>query len=175
MSLPVPSGPWCDFDEVRKFVEGQFVGEPYSIHGSSHWRRVEQNGLWLAKRSGADPFVVRLFAWFHDACRVNDYTDPGHGSRGAALASSMHGSLFQLNPASLELLLYACTWHTDRDFTDDPTIATCWDADRLDLGRVGMLPSEEFMNTDFGKQVARTGSFYPLLTEEERASVASPV
>ena len=47
------------------------------------------------------------------------------------------------------------TWHPCT--TDDPTIGTCWDADRLDIGRVGIIPHERFMSTAAGKRrVSRT-------------------
>ena len=35
--------------------------------------------------------------------------------------------------------------------TDDITIHTCWDADRLDLGRIGVMPIAERLNTDVGR------------------------
>ena len=38
---------------------------------------------------------------------------------------------------------------------DAITIGTCWDADRLDLGRVGIIPSSDFMSTQAGKESAR--------------------
>lgn len=71
---------------------------------------------------------------------------------------------------AFERLSYACIWHTDKDHSDDPTIGTCWDADRLDLGRVGVVPSEDFMSTSFAKEAARVGSFQPLLSEAELMS-----
>ena len=37
------------------------------------------------------------------------------------------------------------------------TIGTCWDADRLDLGRVGVIPSVDFMSTHAGKKAACVG------------------
>ncbi len=150
---------WCDFERLEKVVVGQFKEEAGAVHGVSHWRRVEQHGLWLASRMDVDILVVRLFAWFHDSKRENDYTDPDHGKRGAEFARSLRGQLFELEDAAMEKLVYACTWHTERDFTDDLTIGTCWDADRLDLGRVGVIPSPEFMNTPFGREVAKAGSF----------------
>ena len=56
-------------------------------------------------------------------------------------------------------------WHTDAEHSDDVTIGTCWDADRLDLGRVGIIPDEAFMSTDFGKEIARKGSIYSFLKD----------
>ena len=32
------------------------------------------------------------------------------------------------------------------------TIQTCWDADRLDLGRVGMMPDPRFLSTEIAKR-----------------------
>ncbi|MDR0534562.1 MAG: hypothetical protein LBH01_11475 [Verrucomicrobiales bacterium] len=156
---------WCDFERLANVVMEQFHADAYSVHGPAHWRRVEQNALWLSTKTGADVLVVRLFAWFHDSRRENDFTDPYHGRRGADYATKLRGELFQLEDAAFDLLYYACEWHTDRDHSQNVTVGTCWDADRLDLGRVGMIPSEEFMSTDFGKEVAKVGSFYPFLNE----------
>lgn len=161
----MPHERWCDFEKLQATLSGQFHGDAYSVHGPAHWRRVEQNGLWLTERTGADVLVVRLFAWFHDCKRVNDYTDPEHGKRGAAYAAELRGRLFDLEDAAFESLAYACIWHTDKDHADDITIGTCWDADRLDLGRVGAIPSADFMSTAFGKQVANAGSFYPFVSD----------
>jgi len=106
---------------------------------------------------------VRLFALFHDSRRENDGVDDGHGARAAEYASTLIGSLYNLSDAHFELLRYACVWHTDGVHHADATIGTCWDADRLDLGRVGVIPSPEFMSTDFGREIAEYGSIQPFL------------
>ena len=157
------SSRWCDFDELIRTVSSQFRLGSYSDHGPHHWKRVEQNGLWLATQTGADLMVVRLFAWFHDAKRENECNDPDHGRRGGEYATSLRGKLFDLDDAAFESLVSACVGHTDEQFSSDPVIGTCWDADRLDLGRVGMIPSPDYMSTAFGKEVANAGSFYPFL------------
>jgi uncharacterized protein len=110
------------------------------VHGVAHWARVLENGLRLAPVTGADPEVVTLFALFHDACRRNDHIDPRHGARGAALAASLLGEHFDGRPHQLHLLLQACALHTEGGTEADATVATCWDADRLDLLRVGIRP-----------------------------------
>ncbi len=126
----------------------------HGIHGPQHWARVERNGLYLAKDSGADVRVVSLFALFHDSCRINDGFDPEHGSRGAEYARQSRGLLQFLDDTACEQLLYACTWHTDQHHHDDPTIHTCFDADRLDLGRVGITPHADFLNTPAARKLA---------------------
>ncbi len=109
-------------------------------HGVGHWARVLENGLRLADATGAKVEVVQLFAVFHDSCRVGDGGDDGHGERGAKLAFELRDDLFLLNDTDFELLYEACARHTDGLTEADLTIQTCWDADRLDLGRVGIMP-----------------------------------
>lgn len=109
------------------------------IHGPPHWARVLENGRRLAELTGADLEVVELFALFHDACRRHDGADPGHGERGAALASDLRGSLYDLDGPRTLLLLAACRLHTSGVAHEDVTVQTCWDADRLDLPRAGIF------------------------------------
>ena len=109
----------------------------------------------LAKKIGADITVVRLFALFHDSKRVNESVDHGHGLRGAELAASLRSVAFDISDEAFALLHAACSGHTDKQHSTDPTIGTCWDADRLDLGRVGIVTDERFMSTVFGKEIAQ--------------------
>jgi len=157
-----------DYQRLWQHVLAQFAGGPASIHGPSHWRRVERNGLWLSAKTAADATVVRLFAVFHDSRRENDDCDPGHGARGAELAAELRGILFELPDEAFHLLHRACEGHTDELHSDDPTIGTCWDADRLDLGRVGITPSADFLSTRPARELARHGRVERFL--ETRAS-----
>ena len=117
-------------------------------HGVVHWARVIENGLRVAESNGADSEVVALFALFHDSRRVNQHRDDGHGQRGGELARSLRGTLVHLDDARFDLLYEACLLHTDGHTTGDPTMLACWDADRLDLGRVGITPRSELLCTD---------------------------
>ncbi len=139
-------------------VTRKFQCDLDSAHGPSHWRRVERNGLFVATRTGAVVEVVRLFAVLHDSRREHDGLDYTHGAQGAAFAKSLRGVLFDISNEHFELLQYACTWHTHGRLSDEPTIGTCWDADRLDLGRVGMPPEASYMSTEFGREIAPHGS-----------------
>lgn len=116
-------------------------------HGVVHWARVQENGLRVAAAHGADEEIVRLFALFHDSRRVNDHRDDGHGTRGGELARSLRGTLVHLSDARFELLYEACRLHTDGHTTGDATMLACWDADRLDLGRVGIVPKPHLLCT----------------------------
>lgn len=123
------------------------------IHGESHWRRVAAHGLYLADESGADRLVVLLFAMFHDSMRFNDDHDPEHGMRGGFLAVCLNDGLIQLSEDRLDLLDSACRDHPSGLISDDPTIGACWDADRLDLVRLGDTIDNAFMSTDHGRSL----------------------
>lgn len=140
--------------ELMRVLQDQFAIDWKGIHGLSHWLRVRDNGLRLAGLTGARRDVVELFALFHDSKRLNDRRDPQHGERGASFAQSLVGSLFELDPEGLELLMAACRGHTDGLTVGDPTVITCWDADRLDLGRIGVKPDPARLCTEAAKEPA---------------------
>jgi uncharacterized protein len=126
-----------DLQPIVDAILAQYPLPQHSVHGVAHWARVLETGVRLAEVSGANLQVVELFAVFHDSQRVTEGTDPSHGIRGASLAADLHGKLFQLDEDDFDLLFVACVGHMDHLADDDPTVQTCWDADRLDLGRVG--------------------------------------
>jgi uncharacterized protein len=138
-------------DELIAAIRKQYVLPWNGTHGISHWVRVRENGFLLAEKTGADPQIVELFAYLHDSKRRNEYRDPGHGARAAQFARSLQGSLIDLSDQDLERLVYACTYHTDGLTEADVTVQTCWDADRLDLGRVGIRPQVRYLCTSAAK------------------------
>ena len=106
------------------------------------------NGLRLAETNGADRLVVALFAVFHDACRRNDDWDPEHGPRASTLVEKVGHLVPELDAGRRRLLVEACHGHTNGGVHADPTIGACWDADRLDLGRVGIRPRPDLLSTE---------------------------
>ncbi len=125
-----------DYKQIVRAILDEYRLEPWGIHGLAHWARVLENGLRLAETTGADKRIVRLFALFHDSRRQNENVDDGHGRRGAEFAATLRNKLFSLPDEDYGRLIKACESHTDEIFNDNPTIQTCWDADRLDLYRV---------------------------------------
>jgi uncharacterized protein len=136
---------------LLNYLRERFAIDWHGSHGAAHWVRVRKNGMVLAKSTGANITVVELFSFFHDSCRVNEYVDEKHGERGAALAKALRGDLFNATDAEMVLLVDACTGHSDGDVEADVTVQTCWDADRLDLGRVGIKPNAKYLCTAAAK------------------------
>lgn len=130
---------------------------PRGLHGGSHWRRVAAAGrALLSETPGADPLVVFLFALFHDSMRLNDHHDPFHGERGADLANEMYmEGLYYASDDQMDLLERACDLHDTGCTSTDPTVGVCFDADRLNLWRVGIRPKPSLLSTPAGSDPER--------------------
>ncbi len=134
--------------DLIKQIRSQFRLDWHGVHGAPHWARVHRHGVYLAPRMGADIRVVELFAFLHDSQRENDYTDPGHGERAADYAQWLRQRrMFELEASAMELLQRACRGHSNGGTVEDVTVQVCWDADRLDLGRVGKRPDSRYLCT----------------------------
>jgi uncharacterized protein len=155
----VGSGRRVSIPDARSLVDAvleRSTGKDSSIHGESHWQRVAAAGLaLLPETAGANPALVFLFALFHDSMRLNDNYDPLHGSRGAALARELRGEAFDIDDPEMELLGFACEEHTNGGVDSDPTVGVCWDADRLNLWRVGRRPDPRLLSTQAAKSGER--------------------
>jgi uncharacterized protein len=143
------------------------------FHGVVHWARVLDNGLRIAEANGADREVVTLFALFHDSRRVNEDQDDGHGLRGGELARSLRGKLVHLDDHRFDLLYEACRLHTEGHTVGDRTLLACWDADRLDLGRVGITPDPRRLGTKAGRSLLAWAHVRAVESYEPTAVLAS--
>jgi uncharacterized protein len=112
-----------------------------------------ENGLRVVETNGADREVVALFALFHDSGRVNESLNDGHGLRGGELAQSLRGTLIHLDDGRFDLLFQACRLHADGLTDGNPTLQACWDADRLDLARFGIMPRPDRLCTDTARKL----------------------
>lgn len=129
----------------------QFQLDWLGVHGVRHWARVRINGLRLAARTGAHTGVIECFAFLHDVCRIADHGDCDHGQRAAAFVRGLPSSTLRLDRAASISLEYAIAQHTNGTSPPDVTVATCWDADRLDLGRISVRPKPQYLFTAAAK------------------------
>jgi uncharacterized protein len=144
----MPDLPAIITPELIAYIRSTYQLRWNGLHGWDHWVRVYENGMALARLNGADQDVVALFAFTHDMARLNDGTDPEHGPRAARrIETELHGVYIHLGPQPVQWLRQAVAGHTlgqtDPRLTDpigSLTVQTCWDSDRLDLGRAGIVP-----------------------------------
>jgi len=151
------------------------------LHGTAHWRQVAAHGLELCQGTDrADPALVFCFAMLHDAFRSGDGADPEHGRRAAsALERLCADDWLRLDGRQQTILFEALADHPHGRTTVEPTIGCCWDADRLDLGRCGIMPDPALLSTPAGRahveQMFERGRVVPPSWRELWAAYADDV
>jgi uncharacterized protein len=143
-------------DTLKAYIEAHLDIWYSPWHGIQHWDQVWQNAQSIGWSEGADMEVVEYFAYLHDSQRWDEGEDPEHGPRAAAFAKA-HRELFDLTDAQFNLLLRAVSGHTvampGQKAGEDPTLAVCWDADRMDIGRVGKIVDPDYLFTGMAKEL----------------------
>ena len=138
-----------DRDGLINLVPKMFQCDWDGLHGINHWNRVAAHGRAIGQIQGlheADMVIVDVFSYLHDSCRQTEGIDGDHGQRAAVMAYDLNGLFYNLNDRDLERLCDAIAGHSFGGTSKDVTIQTCWDADRLDLGRVGIVPSDKYLS-----------------------------
>ena len=139
-------------DNMREIALGEFILNANSPHSRDHWERVYENARLLAEgKSNVDMEVLIAFSFLHDCQREDDGADIGHGHRAAGFIKTLN---LDLTITQMALLETAISLHDQGLHVDEPTISVCWDADRLDLDRVGIIPHPDLMSTELGKFIA---------------------
>ena len=143
--------------QLKEYASENLIMSSSSIHGFSHWDRVWSYGQAIGWSEDADMDVVEYFAYLHDCQRWDDGHDPGHGGRAAVFAKE-NRELFDLSDVQFKQLIRAVSGHTDAmpgcKAGNDPTLAVCWDSDRLDIDRVGLVVEPQYLFTDMAKELA---------------------
>lgn len=159
--------------DVDKLTELAWIQS--DLHGPKHWARVAHFGKKLATLHGLDERAhqcVELFAWTHDLARLSEGEDLEHSQRGAEFlprvighlnlslndevilltrrAIEFHNAGFDAEQAYHQGLLEGFDWNKDDLLL---TVGACWDADRLDLLRLGREPDPNRMSTPYWEEV----------------------
>ena len=147
-----------------------------AIHGVAHWTRVHRYGLLLAATLGlseSEKVTIALFAWTHDLARTDDGGGNQHAIDGAKYVEVLTSTLFTNFPEdTLDIVRHAIRYHSDGMNAEEAlyelpieqystwtretilnTLGCCWDADRLDLLRLGIVPHEAKMSTPYWHEV----------------------
>jgi uncharacterized protein len=151
--LLTPAREQYDKQGMIAAIREQFRISWHGIHGANHWARVLHHGITIGTERSADLLVIELFAFLHDSQRHSDGGDYHHGRRGAEYARSLNTVYFELSAPRIDALCEAIEHHSGGKVHDHATIQTCWDADRLDLGRVSITPSPKFLSQEAVKHI----------------------
>lgn len=145
------------YQRLLEYLTTNFLLKKNSFHGPSHWQNVFKNGFEIAKsNSKIDLELVYLFSIIHDSKRENESIDSEHGARAAnSLSLLTKLKLIDLNQNNFKLLEYAIRFHEKGKISNDINIGCCWDSDRLDLFRVGIIPSKKYLSTNEGKIILK--------------------
>ena len=145
--------------QIEAFVKSNSNDDHWKsvIHGLQHWQHVELFGVLMCRLSeNADEDVIRWFAYLHDCKRTNDGHDQDHGKKAADYISEIRNTyLSDLTDSQIQILKTACELHTTTHKTDDPTVNICFDADRLDLLRVGTIIDPTRLASSIGVKLLR--------------------
>ena len=141
------------------------------MHGEAHWRGVAWAGLRIQKLS---PCIKRdaviAFAVLHDCRRETDDWDPEHGDRAARVAIRSRPLRRLIGAEGREIVAEACRLH-ERGLTrpGSLTIGACWDADRVNLVRLGFRLDPRYF-TVLSSEDGTLGA----VAEEARLIVSNP-
>lgn len=142
--------------ELIAYAKSQFTLDPKGYHGYAHWARVYKNGMALCDLlPGADRKVVTLFSFLHDCKRLDENADSEHGLRAAHLIRALNNAgHIRLNTPQASRLISAVSDHSHGFLTAPSiTVQACWDADRLDLPRVGIKVDPARLCTDAARVI----------------------
>jgi uncharacterized protein len=146
-----------------------------TLHGPAHWARVHRFAKALLKREQVPveaETCVLLFAWLHDLAREDDEGTRTHAVDGAAQLDRILPAIGEpLSADQRETVRGAIQYHSDGMVAPEAvaaglfervawppelvarTVGCCWDADRLDLPRVGIAPDPALMSTSSWRDV----------------------
>ena len=145
------------------------------LHGPAHWSRVRRFGFLLADQQQLNERQTRcveVFSWTHDLARVDDGGGNQHAIDGAVHCFAVMEAVFpDLDDLQQQLVSTAIRFHSDGLTADEAyfqglldidgwsedavieAVGAAWDADRLDLLRLGIEPLRRFMSTSGWRDV----------------------
>ena len=144
------------YEALRDFCIKRIPIWKLNIYGKSHFDNVMRNGMTLLVPL-ANKNVIIAFAYLHDVERSNDANDRSHGEKAALLVDAIKNIyLSEFTEDEISLLKEACKLHGRTHKTGNITLDICLDADRLDLPRMGIIPTPEQMATEKGAELVVT-------------------
>jgi len=146
------------YEELLNIIKKDFKLDLYGDHGIYHWQRVFLNTQKLAKYYNVTSEIFELFSILHDSKRENEYQDINHGKRASEFVKELiERKYIKLDTIDEQRLIYACVNHTKPDMTNllynDIIVQICFDADKMDIERVGIIPDKKYFLTQYAKEL----------------------
>lgn len=139
---------------LKAVIENHKLNIIESGHGLTHWLRVIDIGITLAYHNNVDPNFVIAFGLLHDSARTHDQHCFEHGPAACDVINKFR-DLIPLDDTQISELKTAVGFHTTAHPHPEQNIShelkCCWDSDRLDLLRVGIVPANEYLYTKQAK------------------------
>ena len=124
------------------------------LHGLNHVKRVVENAKTIAKNECPNHYDdIVMGAYLHDIGRVNDNGGNEHALQGFEISKQLLAKYWP--HLDHRKILTAIKEHADSLITDDPLIGSIWDADRLDLTRLGIKINPELLSTKTAKKLLK--------------------
>ncbi len=140
--------------DTLNLVKPQFrLNINHGWHGIAHWSRVWRNAKELCEAEDVDPTVPCFFSFLHDSQRFDEGSDIHHGARAVQWIQQLYTKRkLNIRASDFHMLCEAIHGHSHGGTEAFPVVQICWDADRLDLGRVGMIPNPKYLCTEHAKK-----------------------
>ena len=115
------------------------------VHGMGHLRRVSSTAGRMAAILDEDIESAVVGGFLHDCARTDDGGGTSHAHSSAQLAKDIMITCYP--HLDIARLCRGIAQHADGMITDDPLIGCVWDADRLDLSRLGIEVDLDLLST----------------------------
>lgn len=120
------------------------------IHGIEHSRNVAYLAGRLAKLENVCVRTAVIGGFLHDCARKDNRAGNVHAHESADLARSI--ILRYWPDVDTDKVCYAIYCHADGLTTNDRLSGCIWDADRITLTRLGIIPDTELLSTDVARR-----------------------
>lgn len=140
-------------DRVAQTCEQYCLCRHLAVHGVSHLMSVAATAARIAHATGEDVMSATVGGFLHDCARQNDGNGEGHARESAQMARSIIVKHF--GELDVNRICSAIADHAAGKTTADGLAAAIWDADRLDLARLGIVVDPAYLSTALARRLLR--------------------
>lgn len=123
-----------------------------NIHGIKHLRKVAYLAGRFATCLNTNIEAAVIGGYLHDCARIDDGVGNHHAHKSAVLAEKILNEIYP-NYVESKTIYNAIYSHADGLISDDKIIGCVWDADRLNLIRLGIIPQLDLLSTPVARRL----------------------